>query len=172
MRALRQAESAPGASRAAVALRGQPPILSERLNDDGSRSARPDVPRINIPVALPSPPAHAGYWEMSIVPFAEAELPTESTTLAVREPEPPLTLAVGLPVIAPVVLFSVKPAGSLPDVKENVYGALPPVADSESLNAVPTVPLTLGNVSAKACTTVRDTVAACESPPPVPVTVT
>jgi hypothetical protein len=35
-----------------------------------------------------------------------------------------------LPVIAPVVVFRVKPGGRLPELIENVYGATPPLRTS------------------------------------------
>jgi len=48
----------------------------------------------------------------------------ESVTLTVKENGPAL---VGVPVMAPVVVFSVRPAGSEPEAIANVYGAVPPV---------------------------------------------
>jgi len=57
---------------------------------------------------------------MVIVPLAVAEEPAESTTLKVMLAAEPFTTAVGVPVMAPVVVFSVKPAGSLPEPTENV----------------------------------------------------
>ena len=42
--------------------------------------------------------------------------------------------------MTPVVALSVRPVGSAPDVTLNVYGAVPPVACSMVLYAVPTVP--------------------------------
>jgi len=52
-----------------------------------------------------------------------------------------LTVAVGVPVIAPVVAFSERPAGSVPDVTDQEYGVVPPAAVSVALYAVPTCPL-------------------------------
>ena len=54
----------------------------------------------------------------------------ESVTVAVK-----LTLpaVVGVPVMAPVEAFSVSPAGSDPELIENVYGGVPPAATSEEL---------------------------------------
>jgi hypothetical protein len=40
---------------------------------------------------------------------------------------------VGVPAIAPVLAFRFKPGGSTPEVTENVYGAMPPVAVSVEL---------------------------------------
>jgi hypothetical protein len=54
-----------------------------------------------------------------------AELFVESTTCAVKLNVPEV---VGVPVMAPVEEFSVKPAGSEPLMMENVYGGTPPVA--------------------------------------------
>src|SRR5271167_2672183 len=49
--------------------------------------------------------------------------------------------AVGVPLTAPVDVFSVNPAGSVPTT-ENVYGVVPPVTVSAPLlNATPTSPL-------------------------------
>ena len=39
-----------------------------------------------------------------------------------------MSVAVGVPVSAPVVLFKLKPVGSVPEVTAKVYGALPPLA--------------------------------------------
>lgn len=41
--------------------------------------------------------------------------------------------AVGGPVIAPVDAFKDNPAGSVPLVSDQVYGAVPPVADNIAL---------------------------------------
>jgi hypothetical protein len=108
---------------------------------------------------------------MVIVPVAVVEVPFESTTLKVMLAAEPLTAAVGVPVIAPVLVFRVKPAGNLPELSENVYGDFPPVAASESVNAVPTVPVALGNVRVKGAVVVRVTVAVCVIPLPEAVTV-
>jgi hypothetical protein len=64
-----------------------------------------------------------------------AALPVESTTWAVKLNVPAM---VGVPVIAPVEVFSVKPAGSEPLVIENVYGETPPVAMRAELYGTPT----------------------------------
>jgi hypothetical protein len=52
----------------------------------------------------------------------------ESVTLKVNDVA--LAVAVGVPLIAPVVAFSVSPAGSVPLVNDQVYGVVPPVAAS------------------------------------------
>jgi hypothetical protein len=52
----------------------------------------------------------------------------------------PVTLPVGVPVIAPVPPFNVKPAGSAPTLIDQAYGVMPPVAPSVWLYAVPSVP--------------------------------
>lgn len=110
--------------------------------------------------------------EMVIVPFAVVDAPVESTTAKVMLAAEPVAVAVGVPVIAPVEAFSVRPAGSLPELTENVYGDLPPVAVSESVNAVPTFPLALGKVSARGTAViVRVIVAVWVIPPPVAVIV-
>ena len=51
----------------------------------------------------------------------------ESTTLPVKLNGP---ADVGVPAIAPVVVFRFKPEGSDPDRIENVYGTAPPVGAS------------------------------------------
>src|SRR5580658_3710907 len=63
--------------------------------------------------------------------------PRESVTLIVKVPE-----AVGVPVTAPVEVFSVRPAGSVPLPIENVYGGTPPVTViGPLLNGTPTSPV-------------------------------
>ena len=65
-----------------------------------------------------------------------AETPLASVTLMVNVPP-----AVGVPVIAPVEGFRVKPLGSVPVATENVYGATPPVTVIAGLlNTTPTSP--------------------------------
>ena len=60
---------------------------------------------------------------------AVADSPMESTTFAVIEKL--FTAVVGVPVMTPVELFKVRPAGSA--LIENMYGAMPPCAVSEPL---------------------------------------
>lgn len=59
-------------------------------------------------------------------PFAVC--PLESATVTVNTVEP---VAVGVPVMPPEVLFKFKPGGSDPDVTDQVYGVMPPLAASE-----------------------------------------
>jgi len=47
----------------------------------------------------------------------------------------------GVPVICPDEAFSVRPAGSVPDVRVHVHGVGPPVAASVCEYATPTLPL-------------------------------
>src|SRR5271166_3481569 len=62
--------------------------------------------------------------------------PFESVTWMLNVPE-----AVGVPVTAPVEVFNVRPAGSVPTM-EKVYGAVPPVTViGPLLKATPTVPV-------------------------------
>lgn len=49
--------------------------------------------------------------------------------------------AVGVPLITPDEEFSTSPAGRLPLVSDQLYGVVPPVAESVALYAVPTCPL-------------------------------
>jgi hypothetical protein len=81
--------------------------------------------------------------ETTILQLAVAVLPCESTTWAVKLYVPAV---VGVPVIAPVDGFSVKPGGRKPLINENVYGATPPVATRAELYAVPTCAVPVGQV--------------------------
>ena len=66
---------------------------------------------------------------VAVTPFA-------SVTWMENEPA-----AVGVPVTAPVDVFSVRPAGNVPTT-ENVYGAVPPVTVSAPLlKGAPTSPV-------------------------------
>src|SRR5271169_4640811 len=66
------------------------------------------------------------------------ELPTASVTSTEKVPA-----AVGVPVTAPVEVFSVSPAGSVPTI-EYVYGPVPPVTViGPLLKGAPTVPVLL-----------------------------
>ena len=70
-----------------------------------------------------------GQVVVAVTPFA-------SVTSMEKEPA-----AVGVPEIAPVDVFRVKPAGNVPTT-ENVYGAVPPVTVSGPLlNGTPTSPV-------------------------------
>ncbi len=44
-----------------------------------------------------------------------------------------VTACVGVPVSAPVEAFSIRPAGSVPLVRDHVYGGVPPVAANTAL---------------------------------------
>ena len=44
-----------------------------------------------------------------------------------------VTVCVGVPVIAPVEEFNVRPAGSVPLVSDHIYGGVPPVAAKTAL---------------------------------------
>ena len=59
-------------------------------------------------------------------------------TLTLKEKGPAV---VGVPVIAPVVVSSVRPAGRAPEAIANVYGAVPPVTVIAELYGTPTVPV-------------------------------
>jgi hypothetical protein len=62
----------------------------------------------------------------------------ESVTVTVKENDP---AAVGVPVIAPELAFSVKPGGRLPVAMANVYGPVPPVTVIPDEYGVPTIPV-------------------------------
>ena len=62
----------------------------------------------------------------------------ESVTLKVSAAAD--TAAVGVPVMAPVAVFSDRPAGNVPLVSDHVYGVVPPDAVSVAEYAVPTLP--------------------------------
>jgi hypothetical protein len=62
------------------------------------------------------------------VPAVLPGMSDESWTIAVKLKVPDW---VGVPVIAPVLGFSVSPGGSEPLLMEKVYGAKPPVATSD-----------------------------------------
>jgi hypothetical protein len=44
-----------------------------------------------------------------------------------------VTVCVGVPVIAPVEAFNIRPAGSIPLVRVHIYGGVPPVAVKTAL---------------------------------------
>jgi hypothetical protein len=44
-----------------------------------------------------------------------------------------VTACVGVPVIAPVAAFNIRPAGNVPLVSDHVYGGVPPVAAKTAL---------------------------------------
>jgi hypothetical protein len=82
---------------------------------------------------------------MLIVLFAVVDAPVESVRVALTERL--FTAAVGVPLIAPVAAFTLRPAGN--EVVENVYGGMPPVAVKELVYGVPTKPFTPGKLSFK-----------------------
>src|ERR1019366_3874080 len=67
-----------------------------------------------------------------------SDFPLASTTLTVKLEVPAV---VGVPEITPVEVFSVSPAGSVPEVSENLNGAVPPVTFMAAEYAVPAVAL-------------------------------
>jgi hypothetical protein len=67
---------------------------------------------------------------LQLAVFVPADVPVESTTCAVKLNVPD---TVGVPVMAPVVVFKLKPVGKEPVIIENVYGGTPPVAASAEL---------------------------------------
>ena len=85
----------------------------------------------------------------------------ESVTLNVNGVA--VSAAVGVPLMAPVEVFSVKPAGSVPEVNCQVYGLIPPVAVSVVEHEAPTMQLrvSVGAVSRPMIVRVRDTDAVC-----------
>src|SRR3972149_3381053 len=72
-----------------------------------------------------------------IVSPCVATPPYTSCTCTVNEESPEV---VGVPETAPVAPFSVIPAGRLPEITDQTYGVLPPVAASVAASAPPTVP--------------------------------
>src|SRR4051812_8074448 len=72
--------------------------------------------------------------------------PPASFTCTLNVPEP-----VGVPVIAPVVVFSTSPAGSVPTI-EYVYGAVPPeTVIAPELNATPASPVVTAGHNTDSC---------------------
>jgi len=52
-----------------------------------------------------------------------------------------VAVTVGIPLIIPVVVLNVNPLGSVPPVRDQVYGLTPPTAASVALYATPCVPI-------------------------------
>jgi hypothetical protein len=76
---------------------------------------------------------------LQLLVVAVADCPgVESVTFTVNENGPAV---VGVPVIAPVLAFRVRPAGRLPEAIANVSGAVPPVTTIDELYGLPTVPV-------------------------------
>lgn len=65
----------------------------------------------------------------------------ESVTWIVNENVPAV---VGVPVIAPVVVFRVSPGGSEPEVTEKVYGVTPPAGFTDPVYPTATCPVPVG----------------------------
>ena len=89
-----------------------------------------------------------------------AATPLASFTWRVKPPE-----AVGVPLMAPVLVFSVRPLGRVP-VTEKVYGASPPLTAGAGLfRGTPTSPeLIAGHVSTSALTMVKGQVVTADAP--------
>jgi len=86
---------------------------------------------VTVTVAAPTESVYA------CVPLNGAPVPVlESTAFTVK---PKLPAVVGVPVIAPVALFSARPAGSAPAEMEYVYGDVPPEAVADCAYATPAV---------------------------------
>src|ERR1035437_3844435 len=68
---------------------------------------------------------------MAVAPFA-------SLTWTVKEDVP---AAVGVPLMTPVFVLSVRPGGSDPAMSEKTSGGTPPVATKEAVKGLPTTPL-------------------------------
>src|SRR5580658_8334926 len=112
-----------------------------------------------------SPELTAGQVSARTVAMVNGQVVTAATPLAsftwsVKVPD-----AVGVPLMAPVLVFSVRPLGRVP-VTEKVYGAIPPLTDGAGLfSATPTSPeLTAGQVSTTAPAMVKGQVVAAVTP--------
>ncbi len=70
---------------------------------------------------------------MAPLAVAETAGDSESVTVKAMLAAGPPTAVVGVPVIAPVEAFRVRPAGNVPALTEYVYGPTPPVAASVTL---------------------------------------
>ncbi len=80
---------------------------------------------------------NVGAMAMLRLAVAVAAVPCESVTVAAKLEGPAL---VGLPEITPVLALRVNPAGRLPELMLQVYGASPPAAASVCEYAVLTLP--------------------------------
>ena len=81
-----------------------------------------------------------------------AVAPSESFTLIVKANAP---ATVGVPLITPVRVLSVRPVGNVPLAMENVYGETPPLGTAVDEYGEPTEPVLAGghnNVSGGGCT--------------------
>jgi hypothetical protein len=75
--------------------------------------------------------------EIEMLVARDFAAPPLSVTWTVKLKDP---LCVGVPVTAPLELLSVKPGGRDPVLMDQVYGGVPPDAESPCEYAVPTVP--------------------------------
>lgn len=73
--------------------------------------------------------------------------------------------AVGVPVIAPVDVLRDTPAGSVPEVRAQVYEPLPPTATSEVVYVAPTLPPGRVVVVTPRVVAVADTAGDCQRSP-------
>lgn len=151
-------------------------------------SARPPgkVPEMSVQVYGEAPPAAVSVCEYDAPtwPFARAAVviisdaeeivsvrlalivcagELESVTLNVNAVA--LTAAVGVPLIKPVNEFSARPPGKVPEMRVQVYGAVPPVAVNVCEYDVPTWPIASDAVviisDAEEIVSVRLTFAVC-----------
>ena len=106
-----------------------------------------DVPPVTVSAALlntaPTSPDVPVVKQVNCGPatIVYGQLPVAATPFASVTWIENVPAAVGVPVTAPVDVFSVKPAGNVPTI-EYVYGELPPVTVSAALlNAAPTSPV-------------------------------
>ena len=98
----------------------------------------PELPPPPVLPPLPDPPPLL-VVELSATVICvdfDCELALASET-EIEKPNVPLVL--GVPEIFPLPPLSETPAGSWPELTENLYGAVPPVAVTVALYAVPTV---------------------------------
>jgi len=85
---------------------------------------------------VPTPAALVGQMTataaaVAMLQLALPECPAESVALTLKGSGPAV---VGVPVIAPVPVFKLKPAGSVPlEIENDVKGGVPPVAPIEEL---------------------------------------
>ncbi len=90
------------------------------------------------PLGRPLVVIDSGAAAMITVKDCELVPPAESFTCRVNVEDP---AAAGVPETAPVLLFNASPPGSVPAVIVHVYGAVPPLAPTVVLYAVPAAPL-------------------------------
>ena len=113
-----------------------PCFPNAKVGDGAQFALLPTCPRFGqITNVAPPPPA----VEMVIVKLALAVCAglEESVTSMVNESDP---TALGVPLIWPE-LFSARPAGKLPELSDQLYGVVPPLAASVAEYGVPSVVL-------------------------------